>query len=70
MKLASLIPPPGTNKYELCIIAAREARRMNEWARQSGQNALPAAGAKPTGVSLDHTIRHEVPFYYEEPLAQ
>lgn len=69
MKLASLIPPPGTNKYELCIIAAREARRMNEWARQTGQSTLPSAG-KPTVVSLDHTIRNEVPFFYEEPLAQ
>ncbi|HTM58365.1 MAG TPA: DNA-directed RNA polymerase subunit omega [Candidatus Udaeobacter sp.] len=69
MKLASLIPPPGTNKYELCIIAAREARRMNDWARQTGQTQAPS-GAKPTVVSLDHTIRHEVPFFYEEPLAQ
>jgi hypothetical protein len=68
MKLASLIPPPGTNKYELCIIAAREARRMNEWARQTGQTTQPASG-KSTVVALDHTIRHEVPFYYEEPLA-
>ena len=69
MKLASLIPPPGTNKYELCIIAAREARRMNEWGRQTGQTATPAAG-KSTVVALDQTIRFAVPFYYEEPLAQ
>ena len=69
MKLASLIPPPGTNKYELCIIAAREARRMNDWGRQTGQ-AQPPASAKSTVVALDQTIRNVVPFYYEEPLAQ
>ena len=37
-KLASLIPPPGTSKYELAIVAAREARRLNEWSRRSGEN--------------------------------
>ena len=36
-KLASLIPPPGTNKYELAIVAAREARRLNDWTRRSGE---------------------------------
>ena len=30
-KLASLIPPHGSNKYELAIVAAREARRLNDW---------------------------------------
>ena len=62
MKLASLIPPPGSNKYEIAIIAAREARRLNEWSRQTGQ-AVPG---KVTAVALEHTIRGEVPFHYEE----
>lgn len=62
MKLASLIPPLGSNKYELCIIAAREARRMNEWTRQTGQTVA----GKVTAVSLDRTIRAEVPFNYDE----
>jgi len=62
MKLASLIPPPGSNKYEIAIVAAREARRLNEWSRQSGQNPP----GKATVTALERTIRGEVPFQYEE----
>jgi DNA-directed RNA polymerase subunit K/omega len=62
MKLASLIPPPGSNKYEIAIVAAREARRLNEWSRQSGQNVA----GKVTAMALEKTIRGEVPFQYEE----
>ena len=61
-KLASLIPPPGSNKYEIAIIAAREARRLNEWTRQSGQT-VPG---KVTSTALEKTIRGEVPFHYED----
>lgn len=61
-KLSSLIPPPGSNKYEIAVIAAREARRLNEWTRQSGQT-VPG---KVTATALEKTIRNEVPFYYEE----
>ena len=61
-KLASLIPPLGSNKYELSIIAAREARRLNEWSRQTGQT-MPG---KVTATALERTIRREVPFVYEE----
>jgi DNA-directed RNA polymerase subunit K/omega len=62
MKLASLIPPPGSNKYEIAVVAAREARRLNEWSRQSGQT-VPG---KVTAVALERTIKNEVPFQYEE----
>ncbi|HTK30423.1 MAG TPA: hypothetical protein VL332_00545 [Candidatus Saccharimonadaceae bacterium] len=62
MKLASLIPPLGTNKYELAIVAAREARRLNEWSRQTSQN-VPG---KVTAAALERTIRREVPYLYEE----
>ncbi len=61
-KLASLIPPLGTSKYELAIIAAREARRLNEWTRRTGEN-VPG---KVTAVALERTIRGEVPYSYEE----
>jgi DNA-directed RNA polymerase subunit K/omega len=61
-KLASLFPPPGTNKYELAIVAAREARRLNEWTRRSGEN-VPG---KVTAVALERTLRGEVPYLYEE----
>jgi DNA-directed RNA polymerase subunit K/omega len=61
-KLASLIPPLGSNKYEIAIIAAREARRLNEWTRQTGQT-VPG---KVTSTALERTIKAEVPFHYEE----
>ena len=61
-KLASLIPPPGTNKYELAIVAAREARRLNDVARRTGDTA----GAKVTALALERVIRAEVPFDYDD----
>ena len=61
-KLASLIPPHGSNKYELAIVAAREARRLNDWARRSGDNLQ----GKVTASALERTIRNEVPYAYEE----
>ena len=61
-KLASLIPPPGTNKYELAIVAAREARRLNDWSRRSGET-LPG---KVTAAALERVIRGEVAYGYDE----
>ena len=62
MKLASLIPPLGANKYELAIIAAREARRLNEWTKRTGE-VVPG---KVTATALERVIRGEVPFDYDE----
>ena len=56
-------PKPGLNKYELVIIAAREARRINEMARLTGE---PLTG-KVTALALDNVLRDEVPYTYEEP---
>lgn len=53
---------PGQNKYELVIIAAREARHLNELARITGE---PVTG-KVTAVSLERVLKAEVPFTYEE----
>ena len=61
-KLASLLPPPGYNKYELAIVAAREARRLNEWSRRTSE----VVKGKVTAAALERTIRHEVPYSYEE----
>ena len=61
-KLSALIPPPGTSKYELAIIAAREARRLNEWSRRTSET-VPG---KVTAIALERTIRHEVPYGYDE----
>jgi DNA-directed RNA polymerase subunit K/omega len=63
-KLASLIPPPGTNKYELAIVAAREARRLNEWTRRTGETVI----GKVTATALERTIQGDVPSYYEESI--
>lgn len=65
MKLSSLVPPPGKSKYELAIVAAREARRLNEWIRRSGETLH----GKVTAVALERVIRDDVPFYYEDPSA-
>ncbi len=63
MKLASLVPPVGTNKYELAIVAAREARRLNEASRQSGAT-IPG---KVTAVALERSIKGEAPYFYDDP---
>ena len=62
MKLSSLVPAAGKSKYEVAIIAAREARRLNTWVRRSGET-LPG---KVTAVALSRVIKDEVPYYYEE----
>ena len=63
--LRSLVfgPRPGQNKYELVIVAAREARHLNELARLTGEH-LPG---KVTASALERVLRDEVPFTYEEP---
>ena len=63
MKLSSLVPPLGKSKYELSIVAAREARRLNDWIRRSGETLH----GKVTAVALERVIRDDVPFYYEDP---
>jgi len=63
-KLASLIPPPGTNKYELAIVAARESRRLNDWSRRTGETIF----GKVTAAALERVIRGEVPYAYEDAL--
>jgi DNA-directed RNA polymerase subunit K/omega len=63
-KLASLIPVPGSNKYELAIVAAREARRLNDWSRRSGE----VVTGKVTAMALERAVRNDVPYYYEDSL--
>jgi DNA-directed RNA polymerase subunit K/omega len=62
MKLSALVPPPGTNKYELAIVAAREARRLNDVARR----ATDTSQGKVTALALNRVIRGEVPYEYDE----
>ena len=63
-KLASLNPPPGMNKYELAIVAAREARRLNEWSKRTGET-VPG---KVTAVALERTLHGEVPYFYDDQI--
>jgi DNA-directed RNA polymerase subunit K/omega len=57
-----MIPPLGTNKYEIAIVAAREARRLNEWSRRTTET-VPG---KVTATALERTIHGEVPYSYDE----
>ncbi len=61
-KLASLITPPGANKYELAIVAAREARRLNNALRMRGETE--SSNAKVTTIALAATLHGDVPFQY------
>ena len=61
-KLSALFPPAGSNKYELAIVAAREARRLNEWSKRTGET-LPG---KVTAVALERVLHGEVAFNYED----
>ena len=63
-KLASLIPPQGISKYEIAIVAAREARRLNEWSRRSGET-VPG---KVTAMALERTVRGEVRYEYDDQI--
>ncbi len=48
------------NKYELIIVAAKEARRLNELSRQTGLDL----GGKVTNIALEETVKGHVLFQY------
>lgn len=50
------------NKYELIIVAAREARRLNELSRQTGLNI----GGKVTNAALEEALKGNVLYRYAE----
>jgi len=50
------------NKYELIIVASKEARRLNELSRQTGLNL----GGKVTNVALEETIKGNVLYRYRD----
>lgn len=54
------------NKYELIIVAAREARRLNELSRQTGLNI----GGKVTNAALEEALKGNVLYRYAEPGAE
>jgi len=50
------------NKYELIIVAAKEARRLNELSRQTGLNL----GGKVTNIALEEALKGNVLYHFEE----
>ncbi|HEU4940096.1 MAG TPA: DNA-directed RNA polymerase subunit omega [Candidatus Eisenbacteria bacterium] len=50
------------NKYELIIVAAKEARRINELSRQTGLNL----GGKVTNVALEEALKGNVLYHFQE----
>ena len=50
------------NKYELIIVASKEARRLNELSRQTGLNL----GAKVTNVALEEALKGNVLYRYRD----
>ena len=50
------------NKYELIIVAAKEARRLNELSRQTGLNL----GGKVTNIALEEALKGNVLYRYED----
>jgi DNA-directed RNA polymerase subunit K/omega len=54
--------PQGANKYELAIVAAREARRLNNQLRMSGETEV--SSAKVTTQALARSLKEEVAFHY------
>ena len=59
----SLMPRAEQNKYELVIVAAREARHLNELSRITGE---PLPG-KVTTIAITRVLDEEVTYSYEEP---
>jgi DNA-directed RNA polymerase omega subunit len=49
------------NKYELIVVAAKEARRLNELSRQTGLNL----GGKVTNVALEEALKGNVLYRYK-----
>jgi DNA-directed RNA polymerase subunit K/omega len=54
--------PMGSNKYELAIVAAREARRLNNALRMRGETET--SSAKVTTLALASTLHGEIPYQY------
>ncbi|HKW51197.1 MAG TPA: DNA-directed RNA polymerase subunit omega [Candidatus Eisenbacteria bacterium] len=54
------------SKYELIIVAAKEARRLNELSRVTGLNL----GGKVTNVALEEAVKGNVLYRYQDGLEE
>jgi DNA-directed RNA polymerase subunit K/omega len=55
-------PESRLNKYEMVIVAAKEARRLNDLARQQGREVK----GRITQVAMDRFLGGDVKYKYEE----
>lgn len=53
------------NKYEMVVVAAREARRLNEMAHQQGRDLK----GRVTDLAMKRYLGRDVKYRYEEPAA-
>jgi hypothetical protein len=51
------------NKYEMVLISAREARRLNEMAKLSARELK----VRPTTLAWDRLTQNKIHFTYEAP---
>lgn len=56
------IPEDGRNKYELIIVAGKEARRLNDMARQQGREVK----GRVTLLALRRFSNGTIKFKYDE----
>jgi DNA-directed RNA polymerase omega subunit len=54
------------NKYEMVLISAREARRLNEGAKMAGRELK----IRPTEIAWDRMQAGKVKFTYEEEIIE
>ena len=54
------------SKYELIIVAAKEARRLNELSRVTGLNL----GGKVTNIALEEALKGNVLYRYQDGLEE
>ena len=54
------------SKYELIIVAAKEARRLNELSRVTGLNL----GGKVTNIALEEALKGNVLYRYKQDPAE
>jgi DNA-directed RNA polymerase subunit K/omega len=55
-------PESKLNKYEMVLVAAKEARRLNDLARQQGREIR----GRITEVALDRFLKGEVKYRYSD----
>ena len=57
------VPPQVMNKYERAIVAALEARRLNDITRVTGESL----SARVTQMAIENVRSGKVGFFYEAP---